>query len=135
MQLQRGSIAFAAAVCLYAGAVFADETAKYDPAAAFAESDGNADGKIDPVEFEERLTEVFFANDGNKDGTLDAGEYDAAVAASGGFGQADASGDGKVSMQEFIRDRTRISNDADESGDGALSIDEVEGAWQVRTAR
>ena len=131
MRIQRWSIALAAAACLHAGAAIAQDAAKYDTKAAFAESDENADGVIDPAELYARLTEVFFVADANKDGTLEVSEYDAAVALPGNFGKADANGDGKVTLQEFFRERTAIWSEADKNGDGALTLEEVDAAWHA----
>ncbi len=132
MRIQRWLSALATAACLHAGAALAGGPAKYDPKAAFTESDENADGKIDPAELYARLTEVFFVADVNKDGTLDVVEYDAAVALPGNFGKADANGDGRVSLQEFFRERTARWSEADKDGDGTLTLEEVEAAWQAK---
>lgn len=97
----------------------------YDPKVAFAESDGNNDGAIDPPEFYERMTEVFYLGDADKDGKLDPAEYDAVVVIREEFGAVDRSGDGKVTLIEFFRARDEVFEQVDANHDGSLSEEEV----------
>ena len=66
--MHRISGIFAALLALAALPAFAEDAPKaHDPRAAFAETDGNADGRIDREEFHVRLVELFFHGDRDKE--------------------------------------------------------------------
>ena len=97
----------------------------YDPKQAFEEADANGDGVVDPPEFYDRMTEIFYLGDVNKDGTLDRAEHDAVVVIVTDFSVVDTNGDGKVSLIEFFRARQEVFEEVDTSRDGTLSEEEV----------
>lgn len=116
------------------GSVSAEaETAetKYDPRAAFAETDTTADGAIDRQEFYVRVVEVFYRADTNKDGFLAADEV-ALLTFPDDMRKADSNRDGRISVHEFVRIRDLDFEEADRDKDGLLSIDEVVGAYEVK---
>jgi hypothetical protein len=98
---------------------------QYDPRAAFGESDGNRDGQIDRVEYDERMTEVFFHADVDKDGVLTTRELDATLVQTGGLGAADSNRDSKLTLHEFTRVRAVDYEEADTNDNGVLELDEV----------
>jgi len=108
---------------------FAQEPAKkYDPRAAFAETDRNHDGVIDHEEFQERITEVFYSADTNKDGVLDAVELKQ-LTFPDDF-KKDAAG--HVTLHEFLRVRFHDYEVTDKNHDGVLEIDEVVEAYETK---
>jgi hypothetical protein len=108
----------------------AEEAKKYDPRAAFAETDRNHDGAIDHAEFQERLTEVFYSADTNKDGVLDAVEL-RQLTFPDDF-KKDAAG--HVTLHEFLRVRFHDYDVTDKNHDGVLEIDEVVDAYEAKKA-
>lgn len=110
----------------------AEEPAKkYDPKAAFAETDTNHDGSIDREEFHVRIIDVFYSADTNKDGYLSPDEF-VRLVFSDDFKQADKDGDGRVSLHEFLIIRTHQFDAVDMDHDGELSLDEVVAAYEGR---
>jgi len=125
-----GTVTIVAAFAAFSLA-FAEEPAKkYDPRAAFAETDRNHDGVIDHEEFQERITEVFYSADTNKDGVLDAVELKQLVFPDD-F-KKDAAG--HVTLHEFLRVRFHDYELADKNHDGVLEIDEVVEAYETKKA-
>jgi Ca2+-binding EF-hand superfamily protein len=108
--------------------------AKYDPRAAFAETDMNHDGAIDHAEFHQRIVEVFYRADANRDGFLDPGELKQ-LAFPEDFTADDKDSDGRVSMREFLRVRFHDFDVADTDRDGVLSLDEVVAAYEGKKRR
>jgi len=104
---------------------------KYDPRAAFEQTDTNHDGVVDHEEFQQRLTDVYFGADVNKDGFLDPKEL-TALSFPEDFTTDDKDKDGRVSMHEFFRVRFRSFEDADLDDDGVLSREEVIAAFEKR---
>ena len=122
---------------LVSGAAFAQAAqpaAKptYDPRTAFTETDTNHDGAVDREEFEQRLTEVFYAADVNKDGTLSSQEVTATLVQTESLGAADSNHDGKLTLHEFLRARSQDFEQADTNDDGLLEVDEVVNAYETR---
>jgi Ca2+-binding EF-hand superfamily protein len=97
----------------------------YDPRTAFSESDFNHDGQIDHVEFDERMTDVFFHADANKDGVLSPNECRATLVQSESLDTVDSNHDGTLTLHEFTRAREVDFEQADTNDDGVLKIDEV----------
>ena len=97
----------------------------YDPRTAFSESDFNHDGQIDHVEFDERMTDVFYHADANKDGVLSANECRATLVQTDNLEAADSNHDGKLTLHEFARAREVDFEQADTNDDGVLKLDEV----------
>ena len=116
---------------LGAFSVRADDAKKYDPRAAFAESDTNHDGVVDHEEFQERIVEVFYSADRNKDGVLDAVELQQ-LSFPDDF-KKDASG--RVTLREFLRVRFKDYDATDKDHDGVLELDEVVEVYEVKKAR
>ena len=112
----------------------ADQPDKYDPVAAFAETDLNGDGVIDHEEFHERIVEVFYSADANKDGFLDAVELKRLVFPDD-FTADDKDKDGRVSLREFLRVRFRDFESADCDDAGVLSREEVIMIYERKKAR
>jgi len=107
-----------------------DPAKKYEPRAAFGESDTNHDGVVDHEEFQERITEVFYSADTNKDGVLDAVELKQ-LTFPDDF-KKDAAG--HVTLHEFLRVRFHDYEVTDKSHDGVLEIDEVVEAYETKKA-
>jgi Ca2+-binding EF-hand superfamily protein len=122
-------IAAALATCSPASAD--DSAKKYDPRAAFAESDTNHDGVVDHEEFQERIIEVFYHADTNKDGVLDAVELKQ-LTFPDDFKKDPA---GRVTLREFLRVRFRDYDVTDKDHDGVLSLDEVVAMYEVKRGR
>jgi Ca2+-binding EF-hand superfamily protein len=121
-----------AAALTAVAAVHADDSAKkYDPRAAFAETDRNHDGVVDHEEFQERLVEVFYSADTNKDGTLDVVELKQ-LTFPDDF-KKDAAG--HVTLREFLRVRFKDYDAVDKNHDGVLSVDEVVEAYETKKSR
>jgi len=98
-----------------------DPAKKYEPRAAFGESDTNHDGVVDHEEFQERITEVFYSADTNKDGVLDAVELERLTFPD----DCKHDKNGNVTLREFLRVRFHDYDVADTDHDGVLSVDEV----------
>ena len=123
-----------ALLALAAAPAFAEEAvAPHDPKAAFAETDTNADGRIDRQEFHERVVEIFYHGDRDKDGYLTKDELIAAVVFEEDFVGSDRNGDGKLSLYEFIDVRFDTFDEVDEDHDGVLSVEEVVDAYEARS--
>jgi Ca2+-binding EF-hand superfamily protein len=110
------------------------DSRKYDPHAAFAETDVNKDGVIDHAEFQERMNYIFFAADGNKDGHLDVAELKQLTFPED-FTDNDKDKNGRVSMREFVRVRFHDFTVADKDDDGVLSEQEIVDAFEGRRSR
>ena len=94
-----------------------------------ASADKNGDGKIDRVEFLERMREAFFFVDANKDGVLTLDEYQRIEGADPkGFARADRNHDGKLALEEFLKAVNEDFDAADTNHDGVLDEEEVK-AW------
>lgn len=120
-------------LCLVALPALAEAPAKpQDPKVAFAETDQNADGRIDRREFHERVVEIFFHGDSDKDGYLNQEELVAAVVFPEDFDGADRDDDGRISLYEFIDVRFATFDEVDDDGDGLLTVEEVTGAYEAR---
>jgi Ca2+-binding EF-hand superfamily protein len=124
----------AALFALAALPALAEEAPKaHDPRAAFAETDENADGRIDREEFHHRMVEIFFHGDRDKDGYMTDAELAGAVEFPKDFAGADRDADGRISLYEFIRVRFATFDEVDGDQDGLLSIEEVVNAFEVRS--
>ena len=122
----------AALLAFGATAALADEAARkpYDPKQAFAETDSNKDGVVDPPEFYERVTESFYLGDADKSGALDQAEYEAVVVIETNFSSVDRDGDGKVTLIEFFRSRGEVFDQVDTGKDGTLTEAEIVEGFQ-----
>jgi Ca2+-binding EF-hand superfamily protein len=119
---------------LAAPAAFAKEDAKgHDPRAAFAETDQNADGRIDRAEFHHRMVEIFFHGDRDKNGYMTTEELAQAVEFPQDFEDADRDGDDRISLYEFIQVRFATYDEVDADHDGLLSVEEVVKAFEGRS--
>jgi Ca2+-binding EF-hand superfamily protein len=125
-------VAVVAAVLLFPALnARAEETkAKYDPRAAFSESDTSGDGQIDRQEFYTRIVEVFYHSDTNKDAFLEEEEI-ARLSFPTDMKNADSNHDARLSVHEFVRIRDLDFEEADRDKDGLLSVDEVVDAYEV----
>ena len=103
-----------------------------DPRVAFAQTDGNGDGRVDRAEFHFRMVEIFFHGDRDKDGHMTNAELAAAVEFPDDFAEADGDGDGRISLYEFIQVRFATFDEVDTNRDGLLSVEEVVDAFEVR---
>jgi Ca2+-binding EF-hand superfamily protein len=125
----------AAALAVGGPTARAEDTArKYDPRAAFSDTDLNRDGAVDREEFHRRIVEIFYAADGNKDGFLDPQELER-LTFPDDFTDDDKDHDGRLSMREFLRVRFHDFDVADRDQDGVLSLDEVVAAFEGRKRR
>ena len=120
------TLILAAALVAAGSAALAADAAppKHDPRQAFKESDTNGDGAVDHLEFQIRITEVFYFADTNRDGYLDPNELRVLVFADD-FDENDKDANGRVSLREFLRVRFDDFSKADKDDDGTLSVDEV----------
>jgi Ca2+-binding EF-hand superfamily protein len=102
-----------------------------DRRAVIQSADTNGDGRIDRVEFHQRMTEAFFFIDTNKDGFLTTDEFLAAIQGVDPqkIKAADRNGDGKIDIYEFHQALSRDFDTADTNGDGVLDAQEVERMW------
>ena len=122
------------ALALAASAAFAKEEGRgQDPRAAFAETDQNADGRVDRAEFHHRMVEIFFHGDSDKDGYMTGEELAGAVEFPKDFEEADRDGDDRISLYEFIQVRFATFDEVDTNTDGTLSVEEVVEAFDVRS--
>jgi hypothetical protein len=97
-----------------------------DPRAAFADTDRNGDGRVDPEEFNARMIETFFFADKDKDGYLVVAEYAVLGLAPEDFQRGDANRDGRLGLYEFLDTMDEVFDRADANSDGTLSLEEVE---------
>ena len=132
--MQRIFSLFVALLALAATPAFAEEAAKaHDPRAAFAETDENADGRVDREEFHHRMVEIFFHGDRDKDGYMTNEELVATVEFPKDFENADRNGDTRISLYEFIQVRFATFDEVDADHDGVLSEAEVVEAFAVKS--
>lgn len=132
--MHRISRLFVALLAFAAAPALAEEASKaHDPRGAFAETDENADGRIDREEFHHRVVEIFFHGDRDKDGYMTDAELAGAVEFPKDFENADRNGDDRISLYEFIQVRFATFDEVDTDQDGVLSVDEVVGAYEVRS--
>jgi Ca2+-binding EF-hand superfamily protein len=132
--MQRISRLFVALLALAVAPAFAEEAAKaHDPRAAFAETDENADGRVDREEFHHRIVEIFFHGDRDKDGYMTTEELVATVEFPKDFEDADRDGDARISLYEFIQVRFATFDEVDANHDGVLSVDEVVEAYDTKS--
>ena len=123
---------FAGTLSLFALAARAEESVnRYDPKAAFAETDTNKDGVIDRGEFNTRIVEVFYFADVDKNGFLSP-EEQKRLAFPEDFKEDDKDADGRISLREFLRVRFKDFDAADTDHDGVLSLEEVTAAYEGR---
>jgi len=121
----------AATLVLVAGAhAQVTPTSSYDPKAAFAQTDQNADGSVDLEEFHQRIVDVFYYADTDKDGFLSVTELQQ-LPASEPMNDADKNADGKVTLREFVRIRFLQFQSTDTDHDGELTLTEVLIVYQV----
>jgi hypothetical protein len=119
---------------LSAPAAFAKDEAKgQDPREAFAETDQNADGRVDRAEFHHRMVEIFFHGDRDKDGYMTSEELAQAVEFPKDFDDADRDGDARISLYEFIQVRFATFDEVDADHDGLLSVEEVVKAFEGKS--
>ena len=132
--MQRIFRLFVALLALAAAPASAEEPARaQDPRAAFAETDENADGRVDREEFHHRMVEIFFHGDRDKDGYMTDAELAGAVEFPKDFAKADRDGDDRISLYEFIQVRFATFDEVDTNHDGVLSVEEVVEAFDVRS--
>jgi Ca2+-binding EF-hand superfamily protein len=122
----RGLIASTAAASLLAATVaaWAQLPSPQELRQQFAETDRNADGKVDREEFHRRSVELFYFLDRDRKGYLVI--VDLKTMTPGDFKAADRSGDGRLSLDEFTNGRFTHFDLADTDGDGVLTLQEVE---------
>jgi len=126
-----GLLAATAALLVGVSARAEEPQAKYEPRAAFAETDTNKDGAIDQPEFYSRIVEVYYHADGNKDGYLVEEEI-GRLTFPDDMKTADTNGDGRISLNEFVRVRELDFQSADGNKDGTLSVEEVVEVYEVK---
>lgn len=117
-------------LALAASAASAEE-AKYDPKAAFAETDTNKDGVVDHGELYVRIVDVYYLADTNKDGTLSPDEL-RQLPLGGDSKEGDQDGSGGISLREFLRLREHDFQAADTNDDEVLTVEEVIIIYQGR---
>jgi Ca2+-binding EF-hand superfamily protein len=117
--------AFIAAGAAPAGADAVDDDAR----AAHADSDRNADGKIDREEFHVRMVEIFYLSDADRDGFLILVELQK-IDEDMVFEPADVSNDGKLTLEEYVDQRFESFDETDVNSDGVLSVEEVIDAYE-----
>lgn len=96
---------------------------------AHADTDRNADGKIDRSEFHARMVEAFYHADADRDGALALVELQN-IDEDMVFEPADTNDDGKVTLVEYVDQRFVAFHEADVNSDGVLSVDEVIDAYE-----
>jgi EF hand len=127
--MRRVLLVFLLAALLAASSVArADESTlgEGDPRAAFADTDRNGDGQVDPEEFNARMIETFFFADEDKDGYLVVAEYAVLGLPPEDFQRSDANRDGRLGLYEFVDTMDEVFDRADTNSDGTLSLEEVE---------
>lgn len=97
---------------------------RYDPRAAFAETDTDTNGAVDRGEFNARVIEIFYFADADKDGVLSPAEQKRLVFPDD-FKDVDKDADGRLSLREFLRVRFADFDVVDADRDGMLSVEEV----------
>lgn len=94
---------------------------------AIEATDRNKDGRIDRVEYHERMVDAFFIIDANRDGYLTLDEIQKRVRGADPvrIKAADTNGDGKLSLDELQRAVAQDFDASDKNADGALERQEV----------
>jgi Ca2+-binding EF-hand superfamily protein len=90
-------------------------------------ADRNKDGRIDRVEFLNRMKEAFFFIDVDKDGYVTIVEYQQSVQGTNPrqITAADRNKDGKISMDELLKIISGDFDAADRNDDGVLGEEEI----------
>jgi Ca2+-binding EF-hand superfamily protein len=90
-------------------------------------ADRNRDGRIDRVEFLNRMKEAFFFIDVDKDGYVTIIEYQQSIQGTNPrqVTAADRNKDGKISMDELLKIVSGDFDAADRNDDGALGEEEI----------
>lgn len=138
MRTNGNAIALTAALALLAAAAAAAAQAaepRYEPRAAFAESDTSRDEVVDHGEFVTRMTDVFYEADADKNGVLTPEEAKRTLTVTENVRGADSNGDGKLTLHEFMRARLRDYDQADKNANGVLELDEVIDVYEKPAAR
>jgi hypothetical protein len=120
--MRRHGIALALAALLPFAQSAGAGSAAPDP---LAQTDRDADGRVDRREFHERQTEVFFLADRDKNGTLSPDELPGLTPER--LAAADRDKDGRLSLAEFQEARAADFLEADADHSGALTPAEIEG--------
>lgn len=95
--------------------------------------DRDSDGQLSWVEFESRVTEMFYFSDLDTDGELTRQE--APVGVSRRWQEFDGNSDDRITLGEFVENHRRSFTSADSSGDSALSEAEVDALPRPRKGR
>jgi Ca2+-binding EF-hand superfamily protein len=90
-------------------------------------ADRNRDGRIDRVEFLNRMKEAFFFIDVDKDGYVTIIEYQQSIQGTNPrqVTAADRNKDGKISMDELLKIVSGDFDAADRNDDGVLGEEEI----------
>jgi Ca2+-binding EF-hand superfamily protein len=96
-------------------------------------ADRNSDGRIDRVEFLNRMKEAFFFIDVDKDGYVTITEYQRSIQGSDPrqVAAADRNKDGKLSMDELLKIVSGDFDAADKNDDGVIDAEEMK-VWIAR---
>jgi Ca2+-binding EF-hand superfamily protein len=96
-------------------------------------ADRNSDGRIDRVEFLNRMKEAFFFIDVDKDGYVTIAEYQRSIQGSDPrqVAAADRNKDGKLSMDELLKIVSGDFDAADKNDDGVIDAEEMK-VWIAR---